>query len=85
MVRLSYKRYTFQRDYQRKWTSEIFKISDRFVRQNTPIYKVKDFLDDVLDGTFYEQELQKVVKADDALWIIEKRIRNGKEPVKRNI
>ncbi len=41
LVRLSYKRYTFQRDYQRKWSSKIFKSSDRFVRQNTPIYKVK--------------------------------------------
>ncbi len=41
LVRLSYKRYTFQRDYQRKWTSEIFKISARFVRRTLQYIKLK--------------------------------------------
>ena len=28
LTRLAYNKYTFQRDYQQKWTSEIFKISE---------------------------------------------------------
>ncbi|MES9903762.1 MAG: hypothetical protein ABW168_13940, partial [Sedimenticola sp.] len=79
LVRLAYNRYTFQRDYQQKWTSELFKISDRFMRQDIPIYRVRDFSDETLVGTFYEQELQKVDKADDALWIVEKTIRKRKK------
>lgn len=84
LVRLSYARYTFQRDYQQKWTSELFKISERFMKQNIPVYKVKDFLNEPVVGTFYENELEKVNKdVDDALWIIEnvikKRKRAGKE------
>ncbi len=75
LVRLTYSRYTFQRDYQQKWTSELFKISDRFMRQDIPIYRVKDFSDDGLVGIFYEQELQKVDKTEDALWIVQKTIR----------
>lgn len=37
-VRLAYTGYTFQRDYQQKWTTELFKISERFLKQNLPLY-----------------------------------------------
>ena len=83
LVRLVYNSYTFQRDYQQKWTSEVFKISEQSIRQYLPVYKVVDFAGDHIEGSFYEQELQKVYKNEDALWIIEaiirKRKRNGKE------
>lgn len=77
-VRLAYSKHTFQRDYQQKWTSEIFKIHDRFVKQNIPVYKVADFDGDVIVGTFYEQELQQVHKNEDALWIIESILKKRK-------
>ena len=71
---MSHTRYTFQRDYQQKWTSELFKVSGRFMNQIIPVYKVKDFLDSEVIGTFYGNELQKVDKEDieQELWIIEK-------------
>ena len=75
LVRLAYNKYTFQRDYQQKWTSEIFKISERLMRQGIPVYRVTDYSDDAIIGTFYEQELQQVHKDEDALWIVEKIIR----------
>jgi hypothetical protein len=78
LVRLAYTKYTFQRDYNQKWTSEVFKISERFIKQGIPAYKVADFSNDVLVGTFYGQELQKVYKNQDALWIIEKVLRKRK-------
>lgn len=78
LVRLVYNKYTFQRDYQQKWTSEIFKISERLMRQGVPVYRVTDYSNDVIIGTFYEQELQNVHKDEDALWIVEKIIRKRK-------
>ena len=30
-----------------------------------PVYKLKDDAGEILDGTFYEAELQKVIKKDD--------------------
>ena len=45
------------------------------------MYKVKDFQNEPIKGNFYESELQKVQKNEDALWFIEnklkKRKRNG--------
>lgn len=83
LVRLAYNKYTFQRDYQQKWTSEIFKVAERFISQGTRNYRVDDFAGDAVIGSFYEQELQGVSKDEDALWIVEhilrKRKRGGTE------
>ena len=78
LVRLSYNRYTFQRDYHQKWTTEIFKVSERFLTQNIPLYRVKDYLGEKIAGTFYQRELQKVNKTEDALWIVEKVLKKRK-------
>lgn len=78
LVRLAYNKYTFQRDYQQKWTSEIFKITERSLDQGLPIYKVADFLDENIAGSFYEQEIQRVNKSQNALWIVEKILKRRK-------
>lgn len=81
MVRLAYVKYPFQRDYQQKWTSEIFKISNRSIKQGVPVYNLTDLANDKVSGTFYQEELQLIKKDENALWIIEKvilkRKRNG--------
>ena len=82
LVRLAYNKYTFQRDYQQKWTSEIFKISKRSVNQGVPNYAVVDFLEEPIIGSFYEQELQKIDKDQNALWIVEKILRKRKRTEK---
>ena len=71
-VRISQLRHPFQRDYQQKWTEEFFKVSERYKRDGIPVYKVKDLADDPIDGTFYESELQKIVKTGDVLYRVEK-------------
>ena len=75
LVRLAYTRHVFDRDYQQKWISEIFKIHERFLDQNIPIYRVKDFLNTVtcIQALFNTSELQKVEKdPDSSLWLVEK-------------
>lgn len=78
LVRLAHNKYTFQRDYQQKWTSEIFRISKRSIKQDFPVYKLVDFSGEDIVGVFYEQELQKTHKSENALWIIEKVLRKRK-------
>lgn len=59
-VRISYLRNVFTREYHEKWTVEIFTVKHRFRRQGLPIYKLKDYRDEDVQGSFYEQELQQV-------------------------
>ena len=42
------------------------------------MYKIKDLADDPVEGTFYESELQKVLKSGDILYRVEKVLRKRK-------
>ena len=45
------------------WTEEIFQITKRLSR--TPVvYTVQDLLQRPIEGTFYEEELQRVKRPD---------------------
>lgn len=46
-------------------------ITKRFLRSSLPVYKLKDFNDEEIHGTFYQLELQKVDTSVDKLWKIE--------------
>ena len=78
-VRIGKNKIIFDKGYLPNWTEEIFTIADRIARK-PPIYRLKDFNDDLIIGTFYEFELQRVAKEDDIYRVekvIRKRIRNG--------
>ena len=75
LVRLSHKNMVFDRSYDEHYTREIFKIYQRIRMQGIPMYKIKDFQNELIKGNFYESELQKVSKDEDALWFIEKKLR----------
>ncbi|XP_061173692.1 uncharacterized protein LOC133182861 [Saccostrea echinata] len=77
-VRISQLKHPFQRDYQQKWTEEYFKVSNRYKRAGIPVYKIKDLADDPIEGTFYESELQKVMKSGDILYRVEKVLKKRK-------
>ncbi|KAJ8298982.1 hypothetical protein KUTeg_023042 [Tegillarca granosa] len=71
-VRITYLRHPFRREYQKKWTGEVFKVYKRFVRDGLPVYKLRDFNDDIIHGTFMTQEMQKVNKDENTIWKIDK-------------
>lgn len=71
-VRLIHLRNPFSREYNERWTGEIFVISQRILRGGLPVYRVQDFDKDEIKGTFYQSELQKVDVKDDDLWKVEK-------------
>ena len=70
-VRTTYIRKHFQREYDSKWTGEIFKISRRFIRQGQPIYTLVDWYNNPVKGTFYQKELQKIETTEADMFKIE--------------
>ena len=70
LVRISHLKQPFTRAYQQQWSSEIFKI--RFLRQGIPQYQLIDFQNEPITGNFYQSELQRVDKDENALWFIDK-------------
>ena len=84
-VRISYLKHAFQREYDQKWTGEVFIITQRYRRQGVEVYKLKDYSDEPISGTFYAQELQRVNKKEDTVWkvdkILKERTRKGEKEV----
>ena len=77
-VRLSLEKNIFEKGYDTNWTQEIFEIYD-IKYSNVPYYYLKDLNNEKLQGTFYEQELQKT-KQDD-LYTIEKILKTNKDKI----
>ena len=75
-VRMSYLRRTFMREYEEKWTDELFLVVKRFIRDGLPIYKLKDYQDENVEGTFYQYELQQVKEPE--IYRIEKVLKTRK-------
>ena len=63
-VRISKMKRTFEKGYLPKFSKEIFTVSQQIPR-DPPVYKLKDYDQEELSGTFYNEELQKVIKEDD--------------------
>ena len=59
-----------------KWTEEMFKMHS-INRSNVITYKIKDLNDEIIEGIFYERELQRS-KNSFGIYIIEKIIRKNK-------
>ena len=75
LVRISLKRRNVFDKASRniKWTEELFKIHS-INRSNVITYKIKDLNGEIIEGSFYERELQKS-KNTSEVYIIEKFIR----------
>ena len=84
-VLLALLKSAFSRGYNTRWSTEQFTITDRFLRQGFPVYKVKDQANRAIEGTFYTNELQKVDPQPDILYkiekIVKKRTRRGQKEV----
>ena len=59
-----------------KWSEELFKIHS-IKKSNVITYKIKDLNDEIIEGIFYQQELQKS-KNTSGVYIIEKIIQKNK-------
>jgi hypothetical protein len=48
------------------------------MRGNIPVFKVRDLMNDPIQGTFYRYELQTIQKLEDVLYHIEKVLKKRK-------
>ena len=61
-----------------KWSEELFKIHS-INKSNVISYKIKDMNNEIMQGSFYEKELQLSKMKEDGLYTIEKIIRKNKD------
>jgi len=60
-VRITKKKGIFEKGYTPRWTEEVFTVSE--VRYIDPItYKIVDYNNEEIKGTFYKQKLQKTTQ-----------------------
>ena len=72
-VRISVTRQAFAREYDQRWSGEIFKIRSRFRREkDIRMYRLEDYSGDIVTGSFYENELQRVTIDKDEYFVIDK-------------
>ena len=58
-VRITKKKKSFDKGYTQRWKEEVFKISK--LQLTIPVtYKITDHNEEEIQGSFYEQELQKL-------------------------
>ena len=62
-VRISKNRRAFAKSHLPGWTEELFIVHQAY-SGDPPFYKIKDLNNEILDGTFYAEELQKIYKTD---------------------
>ena len=75
LVRISRKRHIFEKGYLPQFTEEVFKISRRIDNHRPYRYELEDMAGEDIEGRFASEEIQKIIKADDEIWKIEKIIR----------
>ena len=82
-VRISKYKHIFEKGYTPNWTEEIFIISQKIPRIPC-VYKLTDLNGDTVEGIFYEEELQKIIKEDEVFnidKILKKRTRNKQKEI----
>lgn len=52
IVRVSHENTAFIRAYNEQFSEEIFKVAQMFRMQSIPMYKIKDFLNELIKGIF---------------------------------
>lgn len=77
-VRLSMTVRPFRKGYLPRWTEEIFTVSARLPRR-PPVYRIKDWDGEVIHGTFYETEIQRVDKHDKDVYRVERVLRRRRK------
>ena len=76
-VRIGMTTQPFRKGYLPKWTEEIFRVVS-VIDRSPPVYKLEDYEKEPIEGTFYAQELQKVLPPSDDVYKIERIISSRK-------
>jgi len=74
-VVISKLRGAFRREYDEKYSHEIYRIKSRYKRSGTPVYVLTEYDGSLIKGTFYEEELQHVTVTSNRRYTVEKVLR----------
>ena len=74
LVRVSFLRRPFQREYDERWSRELFVVNQRFMSDNIPQYFLKDYAGELVSGTFYSNQLKKAHEQTN--YLVEKVLRH---------
>ena len=77
VVRISKVKSVFAKGYLPNWTEELFTVASINTKYSPTTYKLKDYNEEVIEGSFYRHEIQKVSHTDDT-FLVEKIIRTQK-------
>ena len=77
-VRISKVKSVFAKGYLPNWTEEMFTVDDINTKYSPTTYKLKDYNGEVIEGSFYHHEIQKITPKDDDVFLVEKVIRSEK-------
>ena len=76
-VRISRIKATFEKGYLLNWSEELFTVVE--VKKTNPLtYRLSDANDKILEGSFYNEELQKSIQKEQDVYRVEKIIRKKK-------
>ena len=75
-VRISKVKLRFECGFEPNWSEECFIVVE-CLKRHPPIYRLKDTMNEEIQGIFYDHELQKVDKVDD-VYVVEKVIQTCK-------
>ena len=81
-VKISKHKRVFEKSYLPNWSEETFTVAQRIAR-DPPVYNLKEHNWKLIKGTFYESELQKVIKPKDHLFCVEKVLVHWKSWLKK--
>ena len=81
LVRVSYIRRPFQREYDERWSRELYVINSRFTKENLPLYRLKDYAGEEVIGTFYQNQLMKAHEQD--TYLVEKILKTRRKGKKK--
>lgn len=77
-VRISSIKGPFQKGYMGNWSEEVFIVHKVFDSGVKVTYKICDMDNEVLEGTFYEHEIQQIYKDMEGYWKVEKILKTRK-------
>ena len=71
IVRVSFLWRQFQRQYDEHWSRDLFVVTERFIKEGIPQYKLKDYDGEIITGTeFYQKQLSRAYEQD--MYLIER-------------
>ena len=80
-VRLNKKFRPFKKGYLPGWTEDVFLVKQIYTTKPVVTYKLREWDGTPIKGTFYSEDLQKVLVADDTLFRIDQVLKRKSKQV----